>query len=624
MTATNNSAEWAGCRATKGASASGKYYFESRIIDARNGICRVGWSTLSDSLNLGSSATSYGFGGTGKKANKNKFEDYGEIFGKGDVIGCCLDLAAGTISYTKNGRDLGVAYSGIKKDDVYFPALLLKNCKVTVSLKEPFQFPPSGYTSIPDETPSPRPNAPRSLLALILEPTRELATQTYDCLTRFKTYMTKPELRIALVVGGERVDYRKQALELQRAHIVVATTSRFFDAMTRHRLSLDNLLFLILDEADKLVEDDANNEIMKIYNRIPARNRGNNEFRLQTCLFSATLHSRAIKELSEEICRNPLWVDLKGKDYVPDQVQQCVYYVDVTDTSQYNHYDIRACGEFTDTVHANLTVGPRVKTREEISEATKRAKLQLVKKLIDTFKMDRVIVFCRTNLDCDHLESYFVKEGHGTKLDAHHPVGTGGVYSCVVLAGMRDTASRQFALNSFRDGSVRILICTDVAARGIDIAGLPFVINLTLPDSAEQYMHRIGRVGRSDCMGLAISVVSRNEEKVWYHTCKRVRGKTNTCHNTKLTTEGGCCIWYNEMELMREIEKRVEMQIPTLTPNLGLPMEINLDGVKKGKNAKLIELAAKNAETIKQNVEILSELEYQTQASYLEMKSQML
>ena len=84
---------------------------------------------------------------------------------------------------------------------------------------------------------------------------------SYDCLTRFKTYMTKPELRIALVIGGERTDYRKQALELQRAHIVVATTSRvlscipqigrFFDAMTRHQLSLDNLLFLILDEADK-------------------------------------------------------------------------------------------------------------------------------------------------------------------------------------------------------------------------------------------------------------------------------------------------------------------------------------------------------------------------------------
>lgn len=108
-------------------------------------------------------------------------------------------------------------------------------------------------------------------------------------------------------------------------------------------------------------------------------------------------------------------------------MQQCVYYVDVTDASQFNHYDIRACGEFTDTVHANLTVGPRVKTREEISEATKRAKLQLVKRLVDTFKMDRVIVsvavsddnqvFCRTNLDCDHLESFFVKEGHGTKLE---------------------------------------------------------------------------------------------------------------------------------------------------------------------------------------------------------------
>ena len=121
------------------------------------------------------------------------------------------------------------------------------------------------------------------------------------------------------------------------------------------------------------------------------------------------------------------------------------------------------------------------------------------------------------------------------------------------------------------------MICTDVAARGIDIAGLPFVINFTLPDSPEQYMHRIGRVGRSDAVGLAFDLVSVNQEKVWYHTCNRGRAKGYTCYNRKLTSEGGCCIWYDEMALMKQIEKKVGMSIPVLTSSLGLPQEVNLD-----------------------------------------------
>lgn len=76
-------------------------------------------------------------------------------------------------------------------------------------------------------------------------------------------------------------------------------------------------------------------------------------------------------------------------------MQQCAYYVDVRDTAQYNHYDIQACGEFTDKVHAGVTVGKRVATREEVSEATKRAKLQLVKELIDKYQMERVVVGAR-------------------------------------------------------------------------------------------------------------------------------------------------------------------------------------------------------------------------------------
>lgn len=91
-----------------------------------------------------------------------------------------------------------------------------------------------------------------------------------------------------------------------------------------------------------------------------------------------------------------------------------------------------------------------------------------------------------------------------------------GAYTCAVLAGMRSMQDRRKALEKFKEGSVRILIATDVAARGIDIGGLPYVVNMTLPEQSENYIHRIGRVGRAEKMGLAISLVAMQgvKEKV--------------------------------------------------------------------------------------------------------------
>lgn len=103
-------------------------------------------------------------------------------------------------------------------------------------------------------------------------------------------------------------------------------------------------------------------------------------------------------------------------------------------------------------------------------------------------------------------------------------------------------------LQHFREGSINFLICTDVAARGLDVRGVPYVINMTLPPKEEKanYVHRIGRIGRAEQMGLAISLVSNVPEKVWYHQCKS-RGAN--CSNTELTTKGGCAKWYNEKEV---------------------------------------------------------------------------
>lgn len=127
----------------------------------------------------------------------------------------------------------------------------------------------------------------------------------------------------------------------------------------------------------------------------------------------------------------------------------------------------------------------------------------------------------------------------------------------------------------------RFLICTDVAARGIDVAGLPYVINMTLPDESEQYIHRIGRVGRADRMGLAISLVSPVPERVWYHSnCVK---KGAPCFQRALLAEGGCTMWYNEPEYLRAVETRLDMPIPHLDPqNFSLPEELANLGVEYG------------------------------------------
>ena len=104
------------------------------------------------------------------------------------------------------------------------------------------------------------------------------------------------------------------------------------------------------------------------------------------------------------------------------------------------------------------------------------------------------------------------------------------------------------------------------------------MINMTLPTSVEQYMHRIGRVGRATAIGIAFSIVSVHEEKVWFHTCGRKRNALGYCNNRKLTTDGGCCIWQNEMEIMNQIEERICMSVPVLGLSLDLPPEINLEG----------------------------------------------
>lgn len=191
-------------------------------------------------------------------------------------------------------------------------------------------------------------------------------------------------------------------------------------------------------------------------------------------------------------------------------------------------------------------------------------------------------------------------------------------FSCVCLHSDRSVHERRANLKQFKEGEVRFLICTDVAARGIDVQGIPFVVNVTFPDDKQNYVHRIGRVGRAERMGLAISLVSDVKEKVWYHKCSS-RGKN--CNNTNLVERGGCAIWYDEIQYLTDVEEHLGVSIP----ECGSDMVVALNefdgkvvyGAKRGKSGCVFE---NHVLELEPSVAELAKLEYQAQSSFLKLK----
>ena len=640
-TAFGGAPRWVGGRATLGVGGQGKAYYEATVLD--QGLGRVGWSTTAANYNLGTDKYGLGFGGTGMKSQAGKFDPYGESFGQGDVVGCFLDLEKGVVGFSKNGKYLGDAFSlleGDLKQQAWFPAVVLKQARMKLNFAGPFAHPPPadqgvvGLTQLaPEQVHVPLftkrstqgggggggGGATSSPLALIIEPARDLAEQVYNCICDYSRHVDG--LGTALVVGGVEQKEVKSSIK-SGCDIVVGTTGKLMDLIKRGQLNMDRVRFFILDEADRLLETGNRDDIMAIFQRLPKGGVGDR--RLQVCFFSATLHSPEITELAEKICDKPTWVDLKGKDSVPESVHHVVVEVDpsmeafqalVKDNPHAQHVA-------TDQVHPTLDEG-EAETR---SEMVKRLKPLALLKLIEAYNMEQCIIFCRTNLDCDLLEEFLVGVGGGQKFRGKVEKGKENIYSCCVLAGMRSMQERRANLQAFKDGDVRFLICTDVAARGIDIQGLPYVINMTLPDVVENYIHRVGRVGRADCVGLAISLVAAPTyaEKVWYHSCAN-RGKG--CTNRKVKEEGGCTVWFDEADLLTQVESRLHVAaIPRLQPpELALPEEIKklLGSAKYGEavsNNVVNETVARHVELLQPVVKDLVDLEFQAQSTWLALR----
>ncbi|CAL8097098.1 unnamed protein product [Calicophoron daubneyi] len=618
-------AGWHGARANRGVKNSGRYYYEVTVTD--EGLCRVGWSTLRASHDIGTDAESFGFGGTGKMSHRRQFDSYGESFGKGDTIGCFLDLENKTISWSKNGTDFGKAYDVPPAlcSTGLFPCVCLKNAEVRLNFGDsPFVHnPPSGWlpvgaaeganivestftgSSVAGQS-APKPNAP---LALIMEPSRELAEQTCEQIRKFKRYLKDPCPRELLVVGGANSKQQLDAL-YNGVDIVVATPGRLDDLISSGSLLLSNCRFFILDECDGLLSAGYGDMITRLHNHIPKVSADG--ARLQMVVCSATLHSFDVKKLANKLMHFPVWIDLKGQDSVPETVHHVVCNVDpIADQSWKQLWNSRDRIQ-TDGVHMKDGCNPGDQSPETLSEAVKILKGEYVIRAIRNQKMDRALIFCRTKLDCDNLEQRFVALGGG-------PNRRDSALSCVCLHSDRAPAERKSNLQKFKNGDVRFLICTDVAARGIDIAGLPYVINMTLPDEKQNYVHRIGRVGRAERMGLAISLVSTAKEKVWYHSNCSTRGRG--CYNTRLVEQGGCCIWYNEPQLLADIEEHLGVTIDTVDSNLVVPSDA-FDG-KVVYGQKLKQLAPKyksHVDVLASAVKELNQLEKRSQQSYLRLK----
>ena len=598
--------QWSGCRCTAGVTRHGngnnsKFCYECEIMD--EGIVRVGFATADASLNLGTDEFGYGYGGTGVKVHRNKFDSYtaanGETvsFTKGDVIGCMVDMGdEGGMSFCKNGQLVGkgkafdLSVPGKKGEALcLYPAISLKNAQCKLNFCGPFRYPlmeEDGYRPIgaaTSQTGGVR--NPRSVmksageksegpLAIVIEPTRDLAQQTYDTFAKLATRLPDPSIETTLLVGGVNSKKALDMLEKNSVDVLVATPPICAAYIKKGKIKTSRSNIFLLDEADNLVGNkDTIEDIMLIYSRLPkAAGHTQSVFsRLQVCFFSATLHSKEVKDLSAKICHRPLWVDLRGKNdsIIPDTVHHCVIYVN---PASYDAIASKGINVQTDAVHRKGKLGAATDWSKLSSEETQSERIKLMKPhvlvdVLERFEMDSVLVFCRTNLDCDNLE-YFLKNVSKDSMVNRDK------FSCRVLAGMRTMQERRASLKAFKDGEVRILIATDVAARGIDIRELPFVVNMMLPDEAETYVHRIGRVGRAERIGLAINIVATGKEYVWW--CQK--GTKPPCSDTRLFSKGGNCKWYDEQKLLKQVEsllKTNKVSVTKLTaPDMNIPAEM--------------------------------------------------
>lgn len=277
--------------------------------------------------------------------------------------------------------------------------------------------------------------------ALILSPTRELAQQIDEQIFALGYHCG---ISSATIIGGE--DFARQAEAIRAGvNIVVATPGRLIDQMKVLDIDFSNIEFLVLDEADRMLDMGFLPDVTHIIDKLPKKR--------QNLLFSATMPPQ-IQRLAEDIMVDPQLVEIEISKPA-ESVEQRAYLIDG------------------------------------------REKLKLSQVLLDEMEWSSCIIFTATKRGTDQLERLLVKKG----------------LEVASIHGDRDQDERTKALNNFKNGVVPIMVATDVLARGIDIDDVSLIINYDVPRAVEDYIHRIGRTGRYDKTGTAITLVSKQDSK---------------------------------------------------------------------------------------------------------------
>jgi len=311
-----------------------------------------------------------------------------------------LEMAKPTIIFYKNGKCLSSDALLLPESmlgAVLFPAFVLKGCSVDLNfgaLPAPSwsqaQHFPEGFCSLVGSDSSDVVSATakeafattgkRYPLAIILEPARDLAEQVYQAVQDMTRYISSPELRSLLIVGGDDTKKMQKALKAG-VDIIVGTTGKVTDMLKSGLLNLSNVKFFILDEADRLIETENLPAILQLYSACPGGGSGDN--RLQVCFFSATLHSPAITELAAKLCVNPTWVDLKGVDSVPETVHHVVFRVNLARDAHL--LESGKTQAVTDGIHDPV---PKLKAERELSsQRLKEIKMHVLVGIIDKFQV---------------------------------------------------------------------------------------------------------------------------------------------------------------------------------------------------------------------------------------------
>ena len=303
-------------------------------------------------------------------------------------------------------------------------------------------------------------NNKRRIRALVVTPTRELAIQIEENFTAYSKYNN---IKNTVIFGGVKQVTQTNALA-NGVDILVATPGRLLDLMGQGFISLKDIGYFVLDEADRMLDMGFIHDIRKVLEKLPKER--------QSLFFSATMPSNILK-LSSQILKTPQRISVNPVSSTAQTIQQFIYYTNKID------------------------------------------KKELLFHILRDTNISQILVFSRTKHGADRIVRNLKKKN----------------IKSVAIHGDKSQNNRQRALQSFKNYEVRVLVATDIAARGIDIDKLSYVLNYDIPNEPETYVHRIGRCGRAGEEGVSISICEPEENAYTRDIEKLIKQKIEEVKN---------------------------------------------------------------------------------------------